>query len=423
MTDKIVITGFGCLSALGHSAEETWNNIKDGKTGIERISSWDTQEWEYALGAEIKNLDLRALLSDRKILKMLSRHDVIGLAAVQQAIAHSQLLNYRETLSDTTAFNERTGVYVSSPGSKFSQQYDFFPLLTQVSDNMQRFGSELNSVVNPMWLLKTLPNNVLAYTGIQYGFKGANQNIVNHSVGGSQAILEATAAIRQGVIDRAVVIGYDIVVEPQTQAYYAALGVLSKTGVKPFDDARDGTVLANGAGAMMIETLSSAKERGAKIYGEIIGGISTSEAMGVFPIREDGLGLSRAMEETLQKFQLNANDIGMITTHGNGTSISDSVEASVINTLFHNQKIPVTGFKWAIGHTFSAAGIIESIMTLFSLQEKIVPGIATLKKVAKDCSELRVSNQHQPLEKPIALLLNRSFASITCCLALSAYEQ
>jgi 3-oxoacyl-[acyl-carrier-protein] synthase-1 len=417
MTEQVVITGWGGLSSAGYTIDETWNTIKQGKSGIDTITGWDSIGWDYRLGAEIKDFDPKPFM-DRKLLKLISRHDTFGLAAVEQAIRHSELVVYRNNLSDPTEFNERTGIYVSSSGSKFYQQYDFFPLFSEAQGDIKKFGTELSNLVHPMWLLRTLPNNVLAYTGIQYGFKGPNQNIVNHSVGGVQAITEAAHELMRGTMERAVVVGYDSVVEPQLQMYFSALGVLSKQGIKPFDKNRDGTILGEGAGALVLETRSAAKKRGATIYAEITPGASTSEAAGIFSIRADGEGLVRVMQETLKRAQLSSNDIGMITAHSNGTDISDKVEADSIHTIFADSPPPVTGFKWSIGHTFAAAGVIETILTLLALKEGIAPGIATLQQKAKDCNTLKVSCVHQPIQKSTALLINRGFGSVSSSLII-----
>lgn len=422
MTKRVVVTGWGCLSAVGHTVNETWEAVKTGRTGIEKISAWDTTDWEYAYGAAIKNLEPRAII-DRKLLKLLSHHDIVGLAAAYQAVEQSGLISFRNSLADAAEFNERTGVYVASPGTKFHQQYDYFPLLTQSEGCMQTFGTDLNNVVHPMWLLRTLPNNVLAYTGIQYHFKGANQNIINHSVGGIQAIIEAKNAIDYGTIDRAVVVGYDTMVDPQTQLYYAALGVVSKNCLKPFDEERDGTILAEGSGALMLETLESALARGATIYGEILTGSTSTEAQGIFGIREDGEGLFDVITQTLQSAKLSTNEIGMITAHANGTVLSDAIEANVYSTLFSEHYLPITGFKWSLGHTFVAAGVIETILTLCALQEKRAPGIPTLAQPAKECSHIQISPAVQTLQKNTALIINRGFASVSACLAVAGYEK
>jgi 3-oxoacyl-[acyl-carrier-protein] synthase-1 len=163
------------------------------------------------------------------------------------------MIVYRDTLPHKNPFNEQTAVFVGSPGNKYLQQYDFLPLLAK-THNMQQFAQQLFETVHPMWLLRILPNNVLAYTGITYEFKGANHNITNHAVGGTQALLEAYHAIRSGQAERAVVVAYDMAIEPQALFYYEQLGVLSNQHLKPFDEAHDGTILAEGAAALVLES-------------------------------------------------------------------------------------------------------------------------------------------------------------------------
>jgi 3-oxoacyl-[acyl-carrier-protein] synthase-1 len=219
MKNRVVITGFGGVSATGSDIHAMWQALNNGKTGIDKIQQWDVSDWDYPWGAELKNYDPKNMVADRKLLKLLSRHDVIGLNAASQAIQHSQLINYRlinyrDNLTDPIKFNDRTGVYVSSPGIKFNQQYDLLPLFKYANRDLKRFGEKLFETVHPTWLLRILSNNVLAYVGIQYGFKGANQNITNHAVGGVQALGEASRAIKSGYIERAVVVAYEAGLEP-----------------------------------------------------------------------------------------------------------------------------------------------------------------------------------------------------------------
>lgn len=418
--ERVVVTGYGCLTAVGHNFTDTWAAITSGQTGISQITQWDVTGWEHPLGAEIKNYDPKALIADRKLLKLLSRHDVIGLNAVAQALAHSQLLPYRDSLSEPTLFNDRSGVYVGSPGTHYHQQYDFHPLLSYAQGDMNRFAAGLFEQVHPMWLLRILPNNVLAYTGIQYQFKGANENVTNHAVSGMQAIAEACHALKQGTIDRAIVVGYESGVEPQGQIYYGSLGALSSTGLRSFDQKRSGTILAEGAGAIVLETLSAAKERGAVIYGEILAAATTNEAMGVFPLREDADGLKRVLINGLAKAKLEPDAIGMLTAHGNGTYNSDTTEAIAINKIFTPDSIPVTGFKWSLGHTLTAAGVLETILTLQCLRQGQLPGIASLKTLAHDCAGLRVSHKPQSVRSPVGVVVTRGFASVNSCLVVSS---
>lgn len=419
MDNRIVVTGYGCITSTGRDVDSVWNAIKEGETGVDTIAQWDSHDWIYKKAGEIKNYKPRDLLSDRKLLKALSRHDVLGLYAADQAIEHSQLIPYRDSLQDATDFNDRTGVFVGAPGNKFEQQYDFLPLIAaETEQGMQAFSDNLFQTVHPMWLLRNLPNNVLAYTGIQHGFKGPNENFTNHVVGGLQAILEAFYLLKTGRIERVVVIAYDFGNDPQTYFYYGNMGILSQEAIKSFDQQRDGTILAEGAGAIVLETQAAADARNATVYGEILGGATTSEAQGILSIREDGAGLKAALEKTLRATQLQATDVGMITAHGNGTVKSDASETQAIAHVFGDDAIPVTGFKWSIGHTLAASGVIETILTLCALREGIVPGIVSLNDQAKDCDRIKVSRESQTCTSPMGIIINRGFGSLSVCLAI-----
>lgn len=414
---RVVITGLGGIASTGTHINECWEALKKGETGIRPITAWDTVGWEYRYGAELKVYDPKSMVSDRKLLKLISRQDVIGLCAAKQAIVHSGVLPYRDSLTDAREFNDRTGVYVASPGVKFNQQYDLMPVLAKAKGDLKKFGDCLFETVHPMWLLRILSNNVLAYVGIENNFKGPNQNIPNHAVSGTQAILEAFYAIQSGQMDRAIVVGYESSIEPQGQTYYASIGTLAKESLRPFNDNRDGTILAEAGGALLVESMESAKLRGASIYAEILGGSIVNEAMGIFPLREDGAGLQCALTETLQKANKSARDIGMITAHANGTLHSDASEAKALSKVF-GKETPVTGFKWSLGHSVAAAGVLETALTVKALQEKLVPGIKTLTKLAEDCRGIQVSQQSQSLNKPTAITITRGFSSVQGCLLL-----
>lgn len=422
MNKRVVITGMGGLGSTGSDLESMWQALKNGHSGIREIQQWDITEWDYSLGAELKQYNPRAMVTDRKLLKAISRQDVIGLNAAQQAIEHSGILSYRDSLSDATNFNDRSGVYVASPGIKFNQQYDLLPLLTKAKRDLKVYADKLFETIHPMWLLRILSNNVLAYTGIQNQFKGPNQNFTNHAAGGSQAMGEAVANIKANNMDRAVVVAYESGLEPQGQIYYAGIGALSKTGLRPFNQDHDGTILAEAGAAIMLESLESAKAREATIYGEILSHDSASEAMGIFPVREDGAGLQQVMKNALNKAQLNPEDLGMIIAHGNGTPNSDSSEAHAITQVFGEKTVPVTGFKWSTGHTVAAAGVLETLLTLKALRENIAPGIRTLTDIDPECQSLNISPEHQNINSPIALAITRGFSSVNACIVVRRWD-
>lgn len=419
--NRVFITGRSALTASGSTADATWNSILAGESGIDEIKQCDLSQWSHRLGGELKDFQPAKMLPDRKLIKVISRQDVMGINVAVQAVEHSQMMTYRDTLDTPDEFNEQTAVYVGSPGNKYFQQYDFLPLLAKTQGNMQHFAKQLFEEVHPMWLLRILPNNVLAYTGITYGFKGPNHNITNHAVGGTQAILEAYHAIRSGQADRAVVVAYDMGVEPQALFYYEKLGVVSNRHLKPFDDDRDGTILAEGAAALVLESEASVNARTATCYGEIIGGGSASEAAGLFSLESDGHHLIELISRSLDVAGLRPENVGMVVAHGNGNSKSDDSEAQAIKNVF--AKVPVTAFKWSMGHTLCASGVLDAVMTTYGLQAQCVPGIANLQKIAPSCEGLTVSPSHQTLQRnSYAVMINRGFSSMNACLVIKACD-
>lgn len=422
--NRVVMTGMGAITASGHTIDDTWNAILAGEQGLAEIKHWDLSSWSNHLGGEIKSFEPAKSLPDRKLLKVISKQDVLGINAAMQAVNHSRLLEYRSTLDSVDEFNEQTAVYVGSPGNKYYQQYDFLPLLAKSKGNMTAFAEQLFGEVHPMWLLRILPNNVLAYTGITYGFKGANHNITNHAVSGSQAIIEAYHAIRRGQAERAVVVAYDVGTDPQSLFYYAKLGLTSANDLKPFDRQQDGTVLAEGAAAIVLESEAAARKRGATCYAEIIGGAASSEARGLLSIEEDGESLSRMLATTLAEHNVQASDVGLVVAHGNGNPKSDRSEAKAIQATFGDATVPVTAFKWAMGHTLCASGILDTALTAYSMHHQCIPGVANLRDISPECVGLDVSSEKRAYDskRPYSVMINRGFASMNACLVLKHYE-
>lgn len=423
-TPRIFITGMSALTSSGNTADETWAAVISGESGIAELTQWDLSTWTYRLGGEIKDFQPAALLPDRKLMKVVSRQDVMGINAAVQAVEHSQLINYRNTLASTDAFNDETAVYVGSPGNKYFQQYDFLPLVAKTDGDMPSFAQQLFGEVHPMWLLRILPNNVLAYTGITYGFKGINQNITNHAVSGTQAIIEAYHAIKSGQAKRAVVVAYDMGTEPQALYYYGQLGVLSERHLHPFADDHDGTILGDGAAALILESETSVRERGATCYAEIVAGASMTEAKGLFSLEAEGAPLASLLSRTLADNQLPTSSVGFVVAHGNGNQKSDISEARAIHQVFASTEVPVTAFKWSMGHTICASGIVDVVLATYALRHKTIPGIPGLGQLAMECQMLNATPETRDLasDKPYALVLNRGYASMNACLVIKSCD-
>jgi 3-oxoacyl-[acyl-carrier-protein] synthase-1 len=374
------------------------------------------------VSAEIRNVDNRTLVEDRKLHKIISRTDMFGFYAANGAIQQSGLLAHREKLDSAAAtrFNDRSGILVGSGGGNYSSNYDFFPLLTSSGGDMQKFGRELSDTVNPMWLLKNLPNNVLCHVGIRHNFKGTNACITNQCAGGVMAVAESAASLRAGEADRIIAIGHDAPFEPETVLNYHRLGLLSEEAVRPFDRERSGTVFGEGAAAVMLETAEDAKARGAVVLGEFLGSGCVSEATGILDLRPDGDGVSRVIELALSDAGVAPEQIGMIVAHGNGTRASDASEAAGIRRIFGENVPPVTGFKWAYGHLIAASGVVDLVFAVTALRQQIVPGIATLNSLDPELAPFPVSAAPQKPRGDIALVICRGFGGMNVALVVRA---
>jgi 3-oxoacyl-[acyl-carrier-protein] synthase-1 len=419
---KVVITGSGAISAAGTSPTEIWQALLAGRSGIGPIQQWDVTNWPRRNAGEVRDLQPGKLLGDRKIFKFIRRSDVFGLYAASRAIDSAGIATWRDGLeADAGAtYSDRTGVYVGSGGGTHDTQYDFFPLMTSAEGKLTEFGHQLADVVNPMWLLRSLPNNVLCHIGIKYNLKGANACITNHSVSGVLAIIEAAAGLRTGEADRAVAIAHDALIEPQSVLYYHCVGVVAQDTLRPFDVGRDGSLFGEGAGGLVLETEASAAARGAAVLGEILGGGSATEAEGLLPIRDDGDGPATAIMAALDDAGLRAADVGMVVAHANGTRNSDASEAAAIRRVFGDDPPPVTGFKWAFGHLIAASGMLDSVLALEALRARSVPGIATLREPDPALPTLPISAQAQTPRSDIALVVARGFGGTNAALLLRA---
>jgi 3-oxoacyl-[acyl-carrier-protein] synthase-1 len=415
MTERtnVVITGMGAVCAAGLEIETIWDAIQAGRDGVAPIQQWDSTGWPAPVAGEV-NVAPRILVEDRRLHKLIRRTDMFGLYAAGRALQSSGLLEYRQILDEAAVerFNDRTGVFAGSGGGSYQNQYEFFPLLTEAGGDLRVFGRELTATVNPMWLLRNLPNNVVCHIGIQYGLKGTNACITNHAVSGALAAAEAAAAIRAGEADRALTVGHDMPIEPETVLYYQRLGLLARHALQPFDARREGTLLGEGAAAFVLERADAAAARGAQVWGEYLGSGCASEASGLMSVRPDGEGVVHAIHGALEDAGIQPEHVGMIVAHGNGTHQSDAAEAVAIRQVFGADAPPVTAFKWAFGHLLAASGSIDIVLALAALRHRTVPGIATLRVPDPQIPSLSVSTTSQIPTSDIALVINRGFGGM-----------
>jgi 3-oxoacyl-[acyl-carrier-protein] synthase-1 len=404
----------GAVCGAGLTPDAIWKSILEGRSAVGPIQQWDSSRWPVRLAAEVNGVENRTLVEDRKLHKLISRTDLFGLYAAGSAVQQSGLNAHRETLAPEVLarFNDRIGVYAGSGGGSYRSNYDFFPAMTVAGGNLQTFGREFSNSVNPMWLLKNLPNNVVCHVGIRHNFKGANACITNQCVGGILALVEAAFALRSGEADRAMAVGHDAPIEPETVFNYHRLGLMAPDALRPFDAERKGTIFGEGAGAILFEAPPHAGARQAPILGEFLGAGSVTEAAGIVDVRTDGDGVSRAIELALADAGITKDAVGMIVAHGNGTKASDASEVIALRRVFGETIPPVTAFKWAFGHLISASGVLDVIMALRALGDRVVPGIPTLNRLDPALAPFPVSSAPQKPRSDIALILCRGFAAM-----------
>jgi 3-oxoacyl-[acyl-carrier-protein] synthase I len=421
----IVITASGAICALGAAPDQIYQALRARRTGFAPLRQWDSSSWPVPVAAGVETIDAASIFDDRKLLKAvqrLRRTDLLGLYAVSRAVKASGMIEHRAALDEagTAQFNERTAVYTGCGGVAYHYQYDFLSALAAADSDVRVFGQKLSESVNPTWLLQALPNNVLCYLGIAYGFKGANSCITNHSASGTMAIIEAFHTLRAGEAERAVAVAHDSPIEPETILNLYHLGLLTHDAIRPFDAARSGCVLGEGAAAFVLETQAAANRRRAPVLGTIMGTGATTEGIGVLGIRADGDGEARAIEMALEEASIGPNDVGLIAAHGNGTINSDLSEANAIRRVFGADMPPVASFKWALGHTMAAAGAIDAVIALACMHAGVVPGIATLREADPRCLPLSVSASPAPVRGDIALVLGRGFGGMNTALLIKA---
>lgn len=419
---RIVITGTGAVCGAGLTINAIWDAIVSGRSAVAPLSRWDAAGWPVKVAAEVTGVDNRTLVEDRKLHKLILRTDLFGIYAAGAAINQSGLAAHRDALDPALAaqFNDRCGVISGSGGGTYQNNYDFFPAFTAVAGDLKNFGAESCSTVNPMWLLRNLPNNVLCHVGIRHNFKGTNACITNQCVGGLMAVAEAAAAIRAGEADRAVAVGHDTPIDAETVLHYFQVGLMSPAALRPFDRRRDGTVFGEGAAAVMLEKAADAEARGAFVMGEFLGSSCVTEATGVLKVRSDGDGLSRAIQVALDEAGISADAVGLIVAHGNGTPASDASEAHALRNIFGNNLPPVTAFKWAFGHLIAASGILDLTLALKALEQRIAPGIPTLQSVDPEFPWLTVQLQPQPVRSDVALVCCRGFGGMNVAVLVRA---
>lgn len=372
---RVVITGMGCVTSLAESAQGLFTALCEGKSGISAIESFDTSAYPVRFGGEAKGFDVSKYI-DRRESKRMDRFTQFAVAAADQAVNDSGL-----DFSKTDVF--RTGVIIGTGIGG----------IKEIEDQHKRVLNKGPGKVSPFCVPRLMANAGSGNVAIRYGLRGPNFCVSSACASGNHAIGEAFANILAGRSDIMIAGAAEAAVTPVGLASFCAARSLStrnddpQTASRPFDASRDGFVLAEGAGVLILEEESHAKKRGANIYAELLGYGATDDGYHITAPLPDGDGAARTMKLALADAGLSPNEISYINAHGTGTELNDFAESSAIRTVFgeYASKIPVSSTKSCIGHLLGASGAVELIVCIKAINESVIPPTINLENPDPKC--------------------------------------
>ncbi len=361
---RVVVTGMGALTPIGNTLETYWNALIAGKSGAGMITRFDAEKFKTRFACELKDYDATTYF-DRKEARKLDPFAQYAMIAADEAIVNSGL--------DLEKIDKyRTGV-IWGAGIGGLETFQNEILEHAKGDGTPRF--------NPFFIPKMIADIAPGHISIKHGFMGPNYTTVSACASSANAIIDAMNTIRLGYCDVVVTGGSEAAVNIAGVAGFNAMHALSTnnesfaTASRPFDATRDGFVLGEGAGALILEDLDHALARGAKIYAEVIGGGLSSDAYHLTAPHPEGIGVTRVIQNCLNDAGITPEDVDAINTHGTSTPLGDVAELKAITTVFgdHAKNININSTKSMTGHLLGAAGAIEAIASVLSIEHGIVP--------------------------------------------------
>jgi 3-oxoacyl-[acyl-carrier-protein] synthase II len=419
---RVVVTGMGILSPLGVGVDHVWNQIITGKSGIRAVSSCDVSDIASKVAGEVPvgdgsngtyNPDL---FIEPKEQKKIDRFIMLGMAAAKQAIQDSGWI----AQSEEDQF--RTGVMIGSGIGGLNEIYSTALVLAEKGPRR----------ISPFFIPASLINLVSGHVSIEFGFKGPNHAVVTACSTGAHAIGDAMRLIKYGDADVMVAGGTEAAVNRLGIGGFAALRALStgyndtpELASRPFDQGRDGFVIGEGAGVVVLEELEHAKKRGAKIYAEVVGYGMSGDAHHITSPPPDGNGGFRAMQAALNSAGLTGNDVDYINAHGTSTPVGDEIEVGAIKRMLGDavSKASMSSTKSAIGHLLGAAGAVEAIFSIKAINTGILPPTLNLENPSEACLGLDLVPKVAK-EKKVNVALSNSFGfgGTNASLVFKAFE-
>lgn len=393
---RVVITGLGTINPLGLNVNEFWDNVKAGKCGIGEITCFDTTEYKTKLAAEVKGF-VPSEYIDAKEAKRMSRFSQFAVAAAKEAYKDSGL-------AESGVDAERVGTYVSTGVGGMSDTE------SEIEVMLNKGPRRVNSLYIPMMIGNMASGNV----AIALGAKGPCLDIVTACASSNNAMGEAFYAIRDNRVDVVIAGGTESSIGRLGIAGFMNLRALSESsnpmrGSIPFDKERDGFVMGEGAGVLILEEMEHALKRGAKIYGELVGYGTTCDAFHITAPSDDGAQGARAMKMALDVAGIKPEDVSYINAHGTSTPLNDKTETKAVKTIFGEAayRIPMSSSKSMFGHLLGAAGAVEGIVCIKSITDRFVPATINHVEDDPDCDLDIVPNVGRP-DQDLTYVLSNS---------------
>jgi 3-oxoacyl-[acyl-carrier-protein] synthase II len=410
MSEKVVVTGIGVISPLGNTIELLWDNIKNGICGIDKITKFDTSEFSVKMGAEVKNFDA-SMYMDRKKARRMDPFCQYAIASAKEAWADANL--------EEKANHKNPSVIIGS---------GIGGLLT-IEEQAKRLHEKGPSWVSPFFIPMSISNMAAGYVAIELGLNGHSISLQTACASGSSAIGEAYKMIRNGDSDLVVAGGVESAITPLAVAGFSSMKALSESEDKnrasiPFDKERSGFVIGEGSATLILESYTSAKARGAKIYGEIAGYGSTSDAHHITAPEPNGTYAAKAIKMAMQDYDIRPDEIGYINAHGTSTPLNDKIETEAIKRALgeYSKSIPISSTKSMTGHLLGAAGSLEAIICLLALKDNFLPPTINYQINDPECDLDYIPNEGREANIKYALSNSFGFGGHNVCLLFKGVD-
>lgn len=409
---RVAVTGLGAVCPLGNNARDAWDALVEGRSGIGPLTQFDASAFEVRIGGEVRDFHPEEVIATKDLRRM-DRHAQFAVVAALEAVADAALV-----IDD--ANRDDVGVIFGSAGGGYGW-------LLEQDEIFRKSGYRR---VSPFLISNMLPDAASGHIAIATGACGPNMGVVSACSTGTGAIGEAWETIRRGDADAIVTGGADNALLPVLMAGFHALRALAndpehpERANKPFDARRDGFVVSQGAAALVLERLDHAQARGARIYAEVIGYATSSDAYDMVASHESGRASAQAIRRALRKAGIGPEDVGYINAHGTGTALNDRAETAAIKLAFgpHAYRLAVSSTKSMHGHLMGGAGALEGLAAVRAVQTGIIPPTINYEVPDPDCDLDYVPNVARHADVRVALSNSVGLGGHNACIIVRRYE-